>query len=71
MPVAGLIEPALELGRVLADRALALVGEGRTGEAAEAAAEAAALADELPFDGYRETLARVALLVQPAPKTEV
>ena len=71
VPVAGLIEPALELGRVLAERALALACAGRADEATEAAAEAAALADELPFDGYRETLARVALLVQPAPKTEV
>jgi hypothetical protein len=71
VPVAGLIEPALELGRVLAERALALACAGRSGEATQAAAEAATLADELPFDGYRETLARVALLVQPAPKTEV
>ena len=71
VPVAGLIEPALELGRVLAERALVLAGMGRTADAAPAAAEAAALADALPFDGYRDTLARVAILVQPAPKTEV
>ena len=61
VPVAGLVEPALELGRVLAERALLLARCGRAGEAAAAAAEAAALADELSYGGYRTTLALVPL----------
>ena len=56
-PVAGLVEPGVELGRTLADRAEALRALGREREAAAAAAEAAALAEELRFDGYRERLA--------------
>jgi hypothetical protein len=56
-PVAGLVEPGVELGRTLADRAEALRALGRDEEAASAAAEAMALAEELRFDGYRERLA--------------
>ena len=56
-PVAGMVEPAVELGLVLADRAEALTALGRTEEAAAAAREAAALADETGFDGYRDRLA--------------
>jgi tetratricopeptide (TPR) repeat protein len=57
VPVAGLVEPGLELGRTLADRALALAAAGREIEARAAADEALALADELSFAGYRERLA--------------
>jgi tetratricopeptide (TPR) repeat protein len=56
-PVAGLVEPGVELGRTLADRAEALRALGREEEAASAAAEAAGLAERLGFDGYRERLA--------------
>ena len=55
-PVAGLVEPAVELGLTLADRAEALAALGRADEAQAAAREAAALADETGFDGYRERL---------------
>ncbi len=55
-PVAGLVEPAVELGLTLADRAEALAALGRLEEAQAAAREAAALADETGFDGYRERL---------------
>jgi DNA-binding SARP family transcriptional activator len=55
-PVAGLVEPAVELGLTLADRAEALAALGRHEEARAAAAEAAALAEETGFDGYRERL---------------
>jgi tetratricopeptide (TPR) repeat protein len=54
--VAGLIEPAVELGRVLADRALVLREAGRPEEAAAAAAAAAELADATAFTGYRHQL---------------
>ncbi len=54
--VAGLIEPAVELGRVLADRALVLRAAGRHAEASAAAAEAAGLADAAAFTGYRSQL---------------
>jgi DNA-binding SARP family transcriptional activator len=60
-PVAGLVEPAVELGRTLADRAAALSALGRHEEARAAAEEAAALADEARFDGYRDRLATLAL----------
>jgi hypothetical protein len=56
-PVAGLVEPGVELGRTLADRAEALAALGRADEAAAAAAEAAGLADRLGFDGYLARLA--------------
>jgi tetratricopeptide (TPR) repeat protein len=56
-PVAGLVEPAVELGLVLADRAEALAALGRSDDARAAAREAAALADETGFDGYRDRLA--------------
>ena len=59
--------PRSSLGRVLAERALVLAGAGRLDEAAEAAAEATALAGELPFDGYRDTLRRVAELLRVDP----
>ena len=55
-PVAGLVEPGVELGRVLADRSTVLAAAGRTTDAAESAREAAALADALGFDGYRRQL---------------
>ena len=58
VPVAGLVEPALELGRVLAERALVLSRLGRTEDVAAVAAEASALADALAYGGYRDTLAR-------------
>jgi hypothetical protein len=54
--VAGLIEPAVELGRVLADRALVLRAAGRHAEASTAAAEAAGLAGAAAFTGYRRQL---------------
>ena len=50
-PVAGLVEPGVELARTLADRADALTALGRAAEAAAAAAEAARLAEALRFDG--------------------
>jgi tetratricopeptide (TPR) repeat protein len=55
-PVAGMVEPAVELGRALADRAVALAALGRGDEAAAAAEEALALADATGFDGYRGRL---------------
>jgi len=55
-PVAGLVEPGVELGRVLADRAAVLARAGRPDEAAAAAAEALALADAMAYDGYRGAL---------------
>ena len=54
--VAGLLEPAVELGRVLADRALVLRAAGRHAEAAAAATEAADLAEAMAFAGYRNQL---------------
>jgi DNA-binding SARP family transcriptional activator len=53
-PVAGLVEPAVELGLTLADRAGVLAALGRPDDARAAAREAAALADETGFEGYRE-----------------
>ena len=55
-PVAGLVEPALEFGLTLADRAEALATLGRLDEAQAAAREAAALADDVRFEGYRDRL---------------
>ena len=55
-PVAGLVEPGIELGRVLAELAAALISAGRAAEAAHPASEAATLADALAYDGYRRTL---------------
>lgn len=55
-PMAGLVEPGVELGRVLADRATVLAAAGRLAEAARSAGEAAELADALGFDGYRSQL---------------
>ena len=49
-------EPAVELGLTLADRAEALATLGRLDEAQAAAREAAALADETGFEGYRDRL---------------
>lgn len=63
-PVAGLVEPAVELGQVLAEQALVLGGEGHALDARAAAEEAAALADELRFDRYRPTLERVHSLIE-------
>ena len=59
-PVAGLVEPGLELGRVLAERATLLAEAGRGEEARAAAAEAAELADAVGYDGYRGRLAALA-----------
>ncbi|MDX6646694.1 MAG: hypothetical protein QOK40_2421 [Miltoncostaeaceae bacterium] len=56
-PVAGLVEPGLELGWVLADRAGLLIAAGRLGDARTAVEEAAGLADALAYDGYRDRLA--------------
>jgi DNA-binding SARP family transcriptional activator len=55
-PVAGLVEPALEVGRVLADRARTLATAGRLAEAAVVATEASAIADTLGFEGYRAAI---------------
>ena len=57
-PVAGLVEPAVELGRVLAERAALLAGRGELAEAAASAEEAADLARRVRFDGYEGTLAQ-------------
>ncbi|GAA4702450.1 hypothetical protein GCM10023215_47140 [Pseudonocardia yuanmonensis] len=54
------VEPGVELGRVLADRARVLVERGRSGEARAAVDEASALAARLAYDGYRDSLQRVA-----------
>jgi len=59
-PVAGLVEPAVELGRALADRAAVLAALGRGEDARAAAAEALALADESGFSGYRDALGALA-----------
>lgn len=58
-PVAGLVEPGVELGRVLADRAVVLAAAGRADEARAAAREAEQLADAMRFDGYRTQLENV------------
>jgi hypothetical protein len=55
-PMAGLVEPGVELGRALADRATVLAAAGRLAEARDCAVEAAALADALGFEGYRTQL---------------
>ena len=55
-PVGGLVEPAVELGRVLADRACVLAACGRADEARTCATEALEIADEVAFDGYRSQL---------------
>ena len=55
-PVGGLVEPGVELGRTLADRAELLSAAGRADEARDAVEEALRLADELRFEGYRERL---------------
>lgn len=57
-PVAGLVEPAVELGRVLAERAVLLAENGDVDEAEAAAAEAEKLAATAGFDGYREAIDR-------------
>ena len=54
--IAGLIEPGVELGRVLADRAAVLRVSGRHAEAAAAAEEAAEFAEAMAFTGYRRQL---------------
>jgi hypothetical protein len=54
--VAGLVEPGVELGRVLADRAETLARAGRLDDARPPAAEAAALARDAAYDGYRQRL---------------
>jgi DNA-binding SARP family transcriptional activator len=64
-PVAGQLEPGVELGRVLAERGLLLAShsDGAIG-AREALAEAAQLADRLSFEGYRGTLNRAAQAIE-------
>jgi DNA-binding SARP family transcriptional activator len=52
-PVAGLIEPHVELCRVLVDKAAVLSGMGSHERSTATAAEAAALADAAGFAGYR------------------
>ena len=63
-PVAGLVEPALELARTLVDRAELLAALGRGAEAATVAAEAAALAEAA---GHGALRARALALAAPAP----
>ena len=62
-PVAGLLEPGIELGRVLADRALVLARSDRAQEAREALRQAEALAAQLHFDGYRGTISRAETMI--------
>jgi DNA-binding SARP family transcriptional activator len=66
-PVAGLVEPALELGKALAERAGALAALGRPIEAAAAADEARALADATGWEGYRARLEGSAAAVTTPP----
>ena len=65
-PVAGLVEPGIELGRVLAELASVLTSAGRPDEAAPFAVEAATLADALAYDGYRRTLQSLPTVVADA-----
>jgi DNA-binding SARP family transcriptional activator len=58
-PVAGLVEPGVELGKVLADRAQVLADAGRHAKAAAAAREACSLADAMGFDGYRSRVEEI------------
>lgn len=55
-PVAGLVEPGVELGRVLAELACVLAAAGNGDAAAQAASEAHELASALAFEGYGRTL---------------
>ncbi|OLB67391.1 MAG: hypothetical protein AUI10_00230 [Actinobacteria bacterium 13_2_20CM_2_72_6] len=55
-PVAGLIEPRVELCRVLMDKAAVLSATGAPDRSASAAAEAAALADAVGLPGYRSSV---------------
>ncbi|WP_176440028.1 ATP-binding protein [Haloechinothrix alba] len=66
-PVGGQVEPGVELGRVLAERAVLLSDVGRAEDASAAAEEAILLADRLGFDGYRQ---RVNGLCSPVVTTE-
>jgi tetratricopeptide (TPR) repeat protein len=61
-PVAGLIEPQVELCRVLVDKAAVLSGQGRHERSTAIAAEAAALADAAGFSGYRSGVDGVATI---------
>jgi ATP/maltotriose-dependent transcriptional regulator MalT len=63
-PVAGLVEPALELGQVLVERAGLLAAAGRTAEAIAAKQEAARLATALGVENYRCALGDI-----PIPTT--
>ncbi len=58
-PVGGQVEPGVELGRVLAERAGLLARSDREDEARAAADEAARLADTLRFNGYLSALRSV------------
>ena len=53
------MEPGVELGRVLAQRAALLGAAGRSDESRAAGLEARRLADALDYDGYRERLAAI------------
>lgn len=55
-PVAGLVEPALELGLVLVEQARLLTAVGRAAEAQATEQEAATLAATLGIEGYRSAL---------------
>ena len=59
------MEPGVELGRVLADRAVVLSGLGELDAAVDTATEAAALAVGCHFDGYRELLDPILSSVVP------
>jgi len=65
-PISGLVEIDVELGRVLAEGALAAAAAGRTGEAEAAVAQATRLARQSGFDGYADTLARARTLTERA-----
>ncbi|MDQ4102742.1 MAG: hypothetical protein M3186_03130, partial [Actinomycetota bacterium] len=67
-PVAGLVEPALELGQVLVERADLLTAAGRAAEAQAARQEAATLAAALGVEGYRSALDDI---LTPAAPQEV
>ncbi|HEX6327376.1 MAG TPA: AAA family ATPase [Jiangellaceae bacterium] len=59
----GTVEPAVELGRTLAEWALLLAQDGAVERAGVLADEARALADQLGYSGYRRTLHRAGKLM--------
>jgi len=66
-PVGGLVEPAVELGRVLADRACMLAALGREDEARACAIEALEIGDAVAFDGYRSQLGSLSTTRKKGP----